>query len=156
MLPTFAHVAISTPNTDSTGKRGDRSEEEDTRRNARRQRRAARYSSKNCTACDEKQPNQQAHYGGCTEDPEFRAPSDVSSSDEEDEECETCEPDATTVIPQPFYPTRSINSADVGDASNIVFELLRPGAPRFQYDHAKTANENAGDLVNLIVSYHLF
>ena len=153
MLPTLAHVSINTPNPASTGKRTDRSEEEEeTKRNARRQRRAARFSSQNCTACNEQQPNQLAHYGGCIEDPDFQTPSDVSSSDEE-EECETCEPDATTVTTQPFYPTRCINSADVRDASDIVSELLKSGAPKFQYDYSKTINENAADLVNLIVSH---
>lgn len=45
-----------------------------------------RYSSANCMACKECQPNQMAHFGGCMPDP------DMPDSDDEDEDvCPTAE-----------------------------------------------------------------
>ena len=99
MFPQKNEIKYTDKHIDLTKKNEEEKREtsRETSRETRRNRRVARYSTDRCSACKEGQPNQQAHYGGCMEDPYLRLSSDVSSSEDEEEGLTNSEADVFPV-----------------------------------------------------------
>lgn len=149
MLPSLVQIPTD------AGKRGGYAGEEEQKREARRERRRARYSRARCSACERDQPNQEAHYGGCVEDPDFpELPSDVSS----DEECGACEEEPAAASDDSTAVSETDGDAfgatEVTDALAALTAWFRPspyGASHtWQYDESLSPEENARAMVRAL------